>query len=102
MLLVLVVVLILLTVFGIFYLYITSKSRERMALIEKGMDPNLAKSHFLTQVAIIAAGFSVGLVTGDYLPTKFGYGPLIGILFASAGLIFFNISRRRSSANKST
>ena len=72
-----------------------------MALIERGIDPNLAKGHFLTQAAIIAGGLCAGLITGDYLPTKFGYGPLIGILFASAGLIFFNISRRKNRADKS-
>lgn len=90
----LVIVLIPLTVFGIFYFHITAKSKERLALIEKGMDPNLARSPFLTQAAIIAGCFSIGLITGDYLPTKYGYGPLIGILFASAGLIFFNLTRK--------
>ena len=43
---ILLALLILLTVFGIFYLYISSKNKERLALIEKGMDPNLANSDF--------------------------------------------------------
>jgi hypothetical protein len=101
MLIVLLVVLVLLTLFGIIYLYISTKSKERLALIEKGMDPNLAKSHFLTQLAIIGIGFSTGLIVGDYLPTKFGYGPLVGILFAGIGLVLFNMDRRKNSQKKS-
>ena len=100
-LLVLLIVLVLLTVFGITYLYISTKSKERLALIEKGMDPNLAKSYFLTQLAIIGIGFAVGLMVGDYLPTKYGYGPLVGILFAGVGLVIFNMNRKRDKQNKS-
>ena len=39
---VLLIILVLLTIFGIAWLYITSRTKERLALIEKGMDPNLA------------------------------------------------------------
>lgn len=94
---VLLIVLALLTVFGIFYLYFTSKNKERMALIEKGMDPNLAKSDFWVQIGIIAAGASSGLILGGFLPTKFGYGPLIAIMFAGIGLVVYNIYRKRKS-----
>jgi hypothetical protein len=97
LLFVLLIVLVLLTVFGIFYLYITSQSKERMALIEKGMNPNLARSDFWIQVGIIAAGAASGLIFGDYLPTKFGYGPLLGFMFAGIGLVVYNIFRKRKS-----
>jgi hypothetical protein len=33
-----------LSVFGVFYLYITTRNRERMAMIEKGVDPALFAS----------------------------------------------------------
>ena len=95
LLFVLLIVLVLLTVFGIFYLYVTSISKERMALIEKGMNPNLAKSDFWIQIGIIGAGAAFGLIAGDFLPTKFGYGPLIAIMFAGIGLIVYNIYRKR-------
>ncbi len=91
LLFVLLIVLVLLSIVAIFYLYITAKNRERLALIEKGMDPNLSKSDFWIQIGIIAGGISAGLITGDYLPTKFGYGPLVGLLFAGAGLVIYNI-----------
>ncbi len=96
LLIILLVALVLFTIFGIFYLYITAKSKERLALIEKGMNPNLARSDFWIQIAIIGGGFCAGLIVGDALPTKFGYGPLIGIILAGAGLFIFNTRRKRS------
>ena len=93
-LLVLVLVLFLLSVVAIFYLYITAKNRERMALIEKGMDPNLSRSDFLTQVGVIGGGVATGLIVGDLLPHS-TYGPLFGIMFAGAGLIGYNVWKRR-------
>ena len=91
---VLIIVLILLSIVAIFYLYITAKNKERLALIEKGMDPNLARSDFWIQVGIIGGGIGAGLIVGDYLPTKFGYGPLVGIIFAGIGLVIYNIMRK--------
>ena len=89
---VLVIVLILLSIVAIFYLHITAKNRERLALIARGMDPNLSRGDFWPQVGIIGAGVCTGLMVGDFI--KGGYGPLIGILFAGAGLVIFNIMRR--------
>jgi hypothetical protein len=93
--LVMLIVLILLTIFGIVYIYVTSKTKERMALIEKGMDPNLAKSDFWIQVGIIAAGSALGLIVSDLIPGK--YGPLVAILFAGTGLVIYNIFRKRKA-----
>jgi hypothetical protein len=92
LLLLLVIVLVLLSIVAIFYLQITAKNRERLALIAKGMDPNLSRSDFWPQVGIIGAGVCTGLMVGDLVAG--GYGPLIGILFAGAGLVIFNILRR--------
>jgi hypothetical protein len=90
---VLLFVLVLLTVGGIFYLYITAKNKERMALIEKGMDPNLARSDFWLQVGIIGAGIAAGLIFGDVIHTT--YGPLFAFLFAGSCLVGYNIYRKR-------
>ncbi len=97
-LLVLLIVLVLLTIFGIFYLYISSRNKERLALIEKGMDPNLAKSDFWTQVGIISGGAALGLMAGDLLPG--GYGPLVGIVFAGFGLVLYNLMRNNKMKPK--
>ena len=95
---ILLALLILLTVFGIFYLYISSKNKERLALIEKGMDPNLANSDFWLQVGIIGGGAALGLITAGLLSST--YGPLIAIFFAGAGLIIYNIFRKNKAKRK--
>lgn len=92
LLFVLIFVLVLLSTVAIFYLYITAKNRERLALIEKGMNPNLSRSDFWPQVGVIGGGIGAGLIAGDLL--KVNYGPLLAILFAGAGLVIYNITRR--------
>ena len=95
---ILLIILVLLTIFGIFYLYITSKSKERLALIEKGMDPNLAKSDFWMQVGIIAGGAALGLIVSGIINNT--YGPLIAIFFAGGGLVVYNIVRKNKVSRK--
>ena len=96
---VLVIVLILLTLFGIVYIYVTAKSKERLALIEKGMDPNLANTDFWTQAGIIGGCAAFGLIAGDKIPG--GYGPLIAIILAGAGLVIYNITRKNKAKRQS-
>jgi hypothetical protein len=93
LLFILVIVFILLSIVAIFYLYISAKNRERLALIERGMNPNLARSDFWPQVGIIAGGSAAGLIIGDLLPRS-TYGPLVAIVFAGAGLVIYNVIRR--------
>lgn len=64
-----------------------------MALIEQGMNPNLARSDFWLQVGIIGGGVAAGLIIGDIIPHS-TYGPLFAILFAGAGLAIYNIWRK--------
>ena len=96
---VLVIALVLLSIVAIFYLYISAKNRERLALIEKGMNPNLSRSDFWPQVGIIGGGAGLGLMVGDWIPN--GYGPLLAILFAGAGLVIFNVIRRAKMSRDS-
>ncbi|AHM60771.1 hypothetical protein D770_12585 [Flammeovirgaceae bacterium 311] len=84
----LLVVLVLATIFGIFYLYFTTRNRERMALIEQGMDPNLANSDFWVIVALIAAGMGGGLIIADLIPGR--YGPLLGFVVAGANIVVYH------------
>jgi hypothetical protein len=93
LLFILLIVLVLLSIVAIFYLYITARSRERLALIEKGMNPNLARSDFWPQVGIIGGGSAAGLIVGDLLPHS-TYGPLFAIVFAGAGLVIYNVIRK--------
>lgn len=94
-LVVLLFILVLLTIIGVVYLYISSKTKERLALIEKGMDPNLARNDFLTQVVIIGGGFAAGLILADKIGSN--YGPLVGILIAAIALVSFTLYKRNKS-----
>jgi len=97
---ILLIILMLLTIYGTVYLYISSKSRERLALIEKGIDPNLAQTDFWIQAAIIGAGSALGLIIANILPGS--YGPLAAIIFAGAGLTAYNLlcKSKTKNANK--
>ena len=60
-----------LVIFGIFYLYFSSRNKERLALIEKGADasifygPKTAKSgKWVMQVGILAIGIALGVLVG--------------------------------------
>lgn len=59
------------------------------------MNPNLARSDFLTQIAIIGGGFATGLIAGDKIPG--GYGPLLGILLAAIALVTFTLYKRNKA-----
>jgi hypothetical protein len=100
LLFILVIVFILLSIVAIFYLYISAKNRERLALIERGMNPNLARSDFWPQVGIIAGGSAAGLIIGDLLPHS-TYGPLVAIVFAGAGLVIYNVIRKSKMRKES-
>ncbi len=80
-------VLVLLSIVAIFYLYITARNRERLALIDKGMDPNLARGDFWAKMGIIGGGAGLGLMGGGLLDTE--YGPLLAILLAGTGTQHF-------------
>lgn len=89
------IILMLITSFGIFYLYFTTRNRERMALIEKGMDPNLANSDFWLIVALIAIGIPLGLLFSDWISSD--GGPLWGFAFAGINIVvYYFIKSRRS------
>jgi hypothetical protein len=68
-----------LVVFGISYYYFTTRHKERMELIEKGLAPDYFKnqSNFLPLLLVlglssigIGLGLAGGLVLGDFYPTQ--------------------------------
>jgi hypothetical protein len=61
-----------LTVFGISYYYFTTRYKERMAILEKGLSPDFFKSntHYLPLIltlGIVSIGISLGIVVGILL-----------------------------------
>jgi len=60
-------------VFGIIYVIFTTQNKERMALIEKGADPELFKSkaqpnsHRGIKYGLFLIGIAIGIVAGYFL-----------------------------------
>ena len=63
------------TIFGILYVYFTTRNKERLALIEKGADASLFKSGpgkntfsiAMLNIALLAIGIGVGVLLGNLL-----------------------------------
>lgn len=68
-----------LVVFGISYYYFTTRHKERMEILERGLAPDYFKnqSNFLSLLLVlgicsigVASGIAGGLALGDYFPTQ--------------------------------
>lgn len=62
--------------FGIIYVSITTRHRERMAMIEKGADPSLFRNPnrrgFNTmKLGLLSVGIAVGILSGSILHNSF-------------------------------
>lgn len=92
-------------IFGVVFLFLTTRNKERMALIEKGADASLFNtgkekgwsfswSKFTLKVGMLAMGISVGIMTGalltqagvlvddaNYMSSIFFFGGLSLVLF---------------------
>ena len=63
------------TIFGIAYVFLTTRNRERLALIEKGVEASLFNSKgskfsiakFILNLALLFIGIGVGVFIGNYL-----------------------------------
>jgi hypothetical protein len=96
-------------VFGIFYLFFTTRNKERMALIDKGADASLfatvktgssfSWSKFSLKIGMLAIGIAVGIITAALLaPTGIIdedalYSSMI-LIFGGFSLVLFYIIDR--------
>ncbi|QTD37274.1 hypothetical protein JL193_14360 [Polaribacter batillariae] len=72
-------------VFGIFYLYFSTRNKERLALIEKGADASIFMKGeqnkkaapfwkiLILNLGLLAMGIGVGVLLGAILSYNFGY-----------------------------
>ena len=85
------------SIFGVFYLYISSRNKERLALIEKGADAsifNIGKRSgsswkvIVINIACLAVGIGVGALIGSIIDeyTRLHDGAIVGVIFIMAGL----------------
>lgn len=96
------------TVFGIAYVFLTTRNRERLALIEKGANASLfatkgskfSIAKFILNVALLFMGIGVGIFLGDYLASSLDTDEEVAIpsmlfIFGGLGLVAgFFITRR--------
>jgi hypothetical protein len=99
-------------IFGIMYLFFTTRNKERMALIEKGADASLfntGKTHvpwfnwgkFALKTGMLLIGVGLGIIAGAILDSaqvfqdsESGYFSMIFIFGGLALVIFYLIDRR--------
>ncbi len=86
------------TIFGIYYLFITSRNRERLALIEKGADASIftgkggvlsSTRMIVLNVALLLVGIGAGIFVGGMMSEYGGLEEEIampGAIFLFAGL----------------
>lgn len=99
---ILVVAIIFGTIFGVFYLFISSRNRERLALIEKGADASIfakGKQHvaplwqiLVVNVALLLIGIGLGIFLASILEHGLGVDGDIarpGAIFLMAGVGLF-------------
>jgi len=101
------------TFFGIFYLYFSTRNKERLALIEKGVDAKIfmqgerrkgASSYakiFILNIALLAMGIGLGvllaLIITSYTHLEDEDAIYPALIFMSAGaalFIGFNMTRK--------
>ncbi len=87
-------------VFGISYVFLTTRNRERLALIEKGMDaslfatkePKFSIAKFILNIALLFMGIGAGIFFGNYLATSLEMDedimiPSMLFIFGGLGLV---------------
>lgn len=90
------------TIFGVFYLYFSTRNRERLALIENGADASIfvrGRTHaapiwkvFILNLALLLMGVGIGVFIASILEhyTDLMPGPLyVGTIFLMAGIGLF-------------
>lgn len=100
-------------VFGMWYIYYTTRNKERMALIEKGADASLFNtgkdesksfinwSKFTLKIGMLGMGIALGIIIGSLLANQSvldedaSYSSMI-FFFGGLSLVVFYIIDRRS------
>lgn len=89
------------SIFGIVYVYITARNRERMSMIDKGVDPSIFTTkkkyaNMTLKFGMLLVGIALGILVGSLideyttLPEEVGYFSMI-FLFGGLALIINSI-----------
>ncbi|MFT6243488.1 MAG: hypothetical protein ACJA0U_001971 [Salibacteraceae bacterium] len=91
------------TVFGILFLFFSTRNRERLAMIEKGVDPSIFTtklSRIGIKIGLLAVGIALGVLFGQLIrhTTNMDEEPAtisMIFLFAGAGLVVEHFLARK-------
>ena len=95
--------------FGVFYLYITARNKERLSMIEKGADASMftTKRNYYSmtlKIGMLLMGISLGILIGSLideytnLPEEVGYFSMI-FLFGGLALVINAIMEKKEADN---
>ncbi len=95
------------SIFGILYVYFTARNRERMSMIEKGVDPSIftrkrSYSNMTLKFGMLLVGVSLGILIGSLideyttLPEEVAYFSMI-FLFGGLALITNSVLEEKRS-----
>lgn len=82
-------------IFGIIYIHYLTRHREKMAILDRGMDIseffNKKNGKWLAlKYGLLSIGISIGILMGNILFTKYGFGNIVSYL--SMTFLFGGIS----------
>ena len=96
--------------FGAIYMFLTTRNRERLALIEKGMEAKIfkegtRKSYWALRIGLAMVGFAMGVFLGTYIATgSADEEPIVislAFMLGGAGLVAsFWIERKLNKENE--
>ncbi|MFT5777910.1 MAG: uncharacterized membrane protein YjfL (UPF0719 family) [Crocinitomicaceae bacterium] len=58
------------TIFGVLYVFLTTRNKERLAMIEKGADPAIIshqKTRLGIKIGLLAIGIAIGVLMGQMI-----------------------------------
>ena len=58
------------TIFGVIYVFLMTRNKERLAMIEKGADPSIFSrnfSRFGIKIGLVAMGIAIGVLMGQLI-----------------------------------
>jgi fucose permease len=82
------------TIFGIVYLAIKARNKEKLAMIEKGFDPSLFENKkksttTFAKLGVVAIGLAIGLLLGNFFENNLGLeGGKAGMIILFTGAAF--------------
>ena len=98
------------TIFGIVYVLLMTRNKERMALIEKGVDASLFYSKenkqfdwskFTLKIGMVFMGIALGIIADGFLAkidflSKNGVRPAMVFFFGGLSLVLFYLFDKKS------